>query len=148
MDESHFFQKKYLEKILDNCLDKTLGDVDSNNLFDKTKENKKITGIAGNIIEQSVLGYPADNRQEPDLNIDGVKTELKTTGIKYIKNNSEFVAKEPMSITAVSPKTIVKETFFESNFWHKLEHNLLYTTYMIFYQLLKLQNTYKRLLIL
>ena len=129
MDESHFFQKKYLEKILDNCLDKTLGDVDSNNLFDKTKENKKITGIAGNIIEQSVLGYPADNRQEPDLNIDGVKTELKTTGIKYIKNNSEFVAKEPMSITAVSPKTIVKETFFESNFWHKLEH-ILFVYYL------------------
>lgn len=36
-----------------------------------------------------------------------------------------YEAKEPMSITAVSPKTIVKEDFEDSNFWHKLEHLLL-----------------------
>lgn len=124
MTQTHFFHKDELIKILDNCLDKTLGEVDSNNVFDKTKEKPKITGIAGDVIEQSVLGYPADTRQEPDLDIDGVKTELKTTGIKYLNNKTKFTAKEPMSITAVSPNTIVNEKFLESNFWHKLEHML------------------------
>ena len=124
MSNSHFFHKDYLVRILDECLNKTLGEVDKNNVFDKAKGKPKITGIAGDVIEQSVLGYPADTRQEPDLDIDGIKTELKTTGIKYKNNRKEFVAKEPMSITAVSPDTIVNEKFSDSNFWHKIEHML------------------------
>ena len=129
MSNYHFFHKKDLERILDECLNKTLGEVDSNNIFDRTKIHPKITGIAGDVIEQSVLGYPPDTRQEPDLDVDGVKVELKTTGIKYKKNKTEFVAKEPMSITAVSPDVIVDETFDDSNFWHKLAH-LLFVYYL------------------
>lgn len=129
MSNYHFFHRRDLEKILDKCLNKTLGEVDSNNVFERTKVHPKITGIAGDVIEQSVLGYPPDTRQEPDLDVDGVKTELKTTGIKYIHGNSEFAAKEPMSITAVSPDTIVNETFDDSNFWHKLAH-LLFVYYL------------------
>ena len=129
MTNSHFFHKKDLIKILDSCIDKTLGEVDVNNVFNRTETKPKITGIAGDVIEQSVLGYPADNRQEPDLNIDGVKTELKTTGLKYKNNNTEYVAKEPMSITAVSPDKIIDETFYESNFWHKLSH-ILFVYYL------------------
>lgn len=122
MTEPHFFHKEELIRMLDECLDKTLGEVDSNNVFERTKTHPKITGIAGDVIEQSVLGYPADTRQEPDLNIDGVKTELKTTGMR--RKGNHYDAKEPMSITAVSPDTIVNETFPDSNFWHKLEHML------------------------
>lgn len=129
MTDCHFFHKEDLEKILDACLNKTLGEVDVNNVFERTIGRPKITGIAGDVIEQSVLGYPADTRQEPDLDVDGVKTELKTTGIKYKNNKKEFVAKEPMSITAVSPDTIITETFNESNFWHKLAH-LLFVYYL------------------
>lgn len=129
MSNYHFFNRKELEQILDECLNKTLGEVDKNNVFEITKTHPKYTGIAGHVIEQSVLGYPADTRQEPDLDVDGVKTELKTTGIKYIRNNTQFVAKEPMSITAVSPHTIVNETFDDSNFWHKLAH-LLFVYYL------------------
>jgi len=129
MSNYHFFHKKDLERMLDACLNKTLGEVDSNNVFDVTIKHPKYTGIAGHVIEQSVLGYPADTRQEPDLDVDGIKTELKTTGIKYKKNNTEFVAKEPMSITAVSPDVIVNETFDDSNFWHKLAH-LLFVYYL------------------
>jgi len=129
MSNSHFFHKKDVINMLDDCLNKTLGEIDSNNVFERTKKNPKITGIAGDVIEQSVFEYPADTRQEPDLNIDGVKTELKTTGLKYKNNGKEFVAKEPMSITAVSPDTIINETFEESNFWHKLEH-LLFVYYL------------------
>ena len=122
MTDSHFFHKDEITRILDDCLNKTLGEVDSNNVFDRTIKHPKITGIAGDVIEQSVLGYPPDIRQEPDLDIDGVKTELKTTGMR--RKGSRYDAKEPMSITAVSPDTIVNETFLDSNFWHKLEHML------------------------
>ena len=122
MTDSHFFHKDEITRILDGCLNKTLGEVDSNNVFDRTIKHPKITGIAGDVIEQSVLGYPPDIRQEPDLDIDGVKTELKTTGMR--RKGSRYDAKEPMSITAVSPDTIVNETFLDSNFWHKLEHML------------------------
>ena len=122
MTDSHFFHKDEIIRILEDCLNKTLGEVDSNNVFDRTIKHPKITGIAGDVIEQSVLGYPPDIRQEPDLDIDGVKTELKTTGMR--RKGSHYDAKEPMSITAVSPDTIVNETFFDSNFWHKLEHML------------------------
>ena len=155
-NKSHIFRKEQLNRIFNECLNKTLGEIDKNHVFDRTLTNPKITGIAGDVIEQSVLGYPADQRQEPDLLVDGIKVELKTTGIKENKTNKEkkipekdklysvnhldlfvaesepeygktvtYEAKEPMSITAVSPKTIVNEDFFDSNFWHKLEHLLL-----------------------
>ena len=122
----HEFTKLQLCKILDDILGKTLGEIDSRNVFSKTLTNPKVTGIAGDVIEQSVMGYPADNKQEPDLIIDGIKTELKTTGIRLSKKQSnKYEAKEPMSITAVSPQIIVDESFPTSNFWHKLEHLLL-----------------------
>lgn len=124
--KGHFFEKDKLVKILDNTLNKTLGEIDCNNVFDKTIDKPKITGIAGDVIEQSVLGLPADNKQRPDLDIEGVDTELKTTGIRLSKKRSNaYEAKEPMSITAVSPKKIINEIFESSNFWHKLEHMLL-----------------------
>lgn len=130
MQDSHFFHKEDLVNILDRCLNKTLGEVDKNHVFDKTKQHPKITGIAGDVVEQSILGYPADNKQEPDLNIDGIKTELKTTGIRYSKKEKKkYEAKEPMSITAVSPDKIVTEVFEDSKFWHKLEH-LLFVYYL------------------
>lgn len=124
--KGHFFRKQELERLLEDTLNKTLGQVDKNNVFDRTKTNPKITGIAGDVIEQSVLGFPADNKQRPDLDVEGIDIELKTTGIRLSKKNSkQYEAKEPMSITAVSPKKIVKEDFYDSNYWHKLENMLL-----------------------
>lgn len=120
------FKKEELIKIFDACVNRTLGEVDKNNVFAKTIARPKITGIAGDVIEQSVLGYSANSKQLPDLNVDGIKTELKTTGIKYSGNdNYAYEAKEPMSITAVSPNKITKEQFENSNFWHKLENMLI-----------------------
>lgn len=125
-DSNHVFTKEQLNTILNTAINQTLGAVDKNNVFDRTIGHDKITGIAGDVIEQSVLGYPADSYQKPDLIVDGVEVELKTTGIRKSKKNSnQYEAKEPMSITAVSPKSIVNENFETSNFWHKLEHLLL-----------------------
>lgn len=124
--EKHNFTKSELIAILDACIDRTLGEVDKNHVFDRTITMPKITGIAGDVIEQSVLGYPANPDKEPDLNVDGKTVELKTTGIKYSKNEGyDFEAKEPMSITAVSPEKIVNEQFYNSSFWHKLERLLI-----------------------
>ncbi len=74
-DESHTFTKEQLERIFNECKNKTLGEVDKNHVFNRTINNPKITGIAGDVIEQSVLGYPADQRQKPDLLVDGIKVE-------------------------------------------------------------------------
>lgn len=126
MAEMHVFKKSDIEKILNNCVGKTLGQVDVNHVFDRTKMNPKITGIVGNVVEQSIFGYPADQDQRADLLVDGVPTELKATGLRRSKSDSGmYEAKEPMSITAVSPETIVFEEFESSHFWEKLEHLLL-----------------------
>lgn len=114
-----------LEGKLVEATGKTLGEVDAAHVFDLTRTNPKVTGIAGDVVEQSVIGYPANSDQEPDLVIDGVETELKTTGLRRSKKGKGFEAKEPMSITAVSLDAIAGEDFYSSNFWHKLEHMLI-----------------------
>ncbi|WP_156576513.1 MutH/Sau3AI family endonuclease [Bacillus luti] len=129
----HKFTRKELDKIFQNAVGNTLGDCDVNNVFAKTIKSPKITGIAGDVVEQSILGYPPDTDKKPDLIVDGIETELKTTGIRRPKKNSRtkkmsntiYEAKEPMSITAVSPESITDEEFETSSFWHKLEHLLL-----------------------
>lgn len=126
----HRYTKQQVIDLLEACLEKTLGEIDKNHVFDRTKDNPKITGIAGDVIEQSVFGYPANSDSSPDLIIDNIPTELKTTGIKYsAKDKKVFEAKEPMSITGVSPNTIIDEEFDNSRFWHKLEH-LLFVYYL------------------
>ena len=125
-NSEHKYTKKEVESLLESCLNKTLGELDKNHVFNRTKTNPKITGIAGDVIEQSVFGYEANSDATPDLDIDGVLTELKTTGIRYSrKKPKEYEAKEPMSITAVSPNVIIDEEFQNSRFWHKLAHLLL-----------------------
>ncbi|MBS7311433.1 MAG: MutH/Sau3AI family endonuclease [Treponema sp.] len=125
-NSEHTYTKRQVEDLLEACLNKTLGEIDKNHVFDKTKTSPKITGIAGDVIEQSVFGYDANSDSSPDLNIDGILTELKTTGIRVSKKNpKEYEAKEPMSITGVSPNVIIDEEFEDSRFWHKLAHLLL-----------------------
>lgn len=126
MKQSNFFHKQDLITKLNNVVDKTLGEVDVNSIFDKTITKPKITGIAGDVIEQSVLGYPPDGEQRPDLDVDGTLTELKTTGIrkKKVDNKWQYEAKEPASVTAVSIGTIEDETFDTSAFWAKVANTL------------------------
>lgn len=123
----HVFSKKYLDSVFENAVGKTLGELDTNNIFARTAIHPKITGIAGDVFEQSILGYPADSYQSPDLIVDEKEVELKTTGLRKSKKKSlgKYEAKEPMSITAVSPERITNEVFESSNFWHKLERMLL-----------------------
>lgn len=126
---SYPISKTELENILNSVINKTLGEVDEKGVFNRAKKHPKITGIAGDVIEQSVLGYPANSNQAADLIVDGEEIELKTTGIRLSKKEKDkFEAKEPMTITAVSPETIVDQEFDTSHFWNKIE-KLLFVYY-------------------
>ncbi|MFT9013736.1 MAG: hypothetical protein ABF413_09085, partial [Liquorilactobacillus mali] len=77
------FEKEKLNRILKKTVDRTLGEIDKNRAFDKTKNHPKVTGIAGDVIEKSVLCYDSNSDQRPDIIVDGLETEVKTTGIRY-----------------------------------------------------------------
>lgn len=127
MDSSRIFTKEQVISLLNAAMGKTLLEADSRQLFVQYKNDKKVTGIAGHIVEQSILGCKQDNRQDVDIFIDGVGFEIKTTGMMVPKDKNSsyyFECKEPVSVTAVSINKIVNEEFESSNFWHKLEHIL------------------------
>ena len=77
------YTKEFVYNLLEGVKGKTLGEVDKSNQFARTQNSEKITGIAGDVIEQSVFGYERDSKQECDIEIDGVLTELKTTDNTY-----------------------------------------------------------------
>lgn len=127
IDKSRIFTKEQIDRLLTNAVGKTLLQVDRKGLFKHHQGRDKVKGIAGDIIEVSVLGCKKDSKQDPDILVDGILTELKTTGVvKPKRKESSFIfeCKEPVSITAVSIPVIVNEVFEESNFWHKLAHML------------------------
>lgn len=123
MSAPHHFTFNDLVRRLESCRNKLFRDVDSSNVFGRINISGKNKGVLGAVIEQSVLGFPADSEQRPDLEVDGTDVELKVTGL--VIDGGYYKAKEPMSICAVSPDSIVHETFSDSTFWHKAEHLLI-----------------------
>ena len=132
------YTKVFVHDLLESVKGKTLGEVDSSKQFDRTKKSEKITGIAGDVIEQSVFGYERDSKQECDIEIDGVLTELKTTGVRIPKSDLSKVkgkvgdaynvylgAKEGISITGVTFEPTIQTDFDTSHFWEKSEHLLI-----------------------
>ena len=75
MADNVFSVEKVLE-LLDFNVGKTLGEVNRNNVFYKIENNPNITGIIGDVIEQSVFGYSAYVKQEADFLIDDKSVEL------------------------------------------------------------------------
>lgn len=132
----HIYDKSDLIDRFEHILGLTLEEIDNKNFFDRIKEYSLQKGVAGSLIEQCVLGYEPDSKQEADLIVcDGdnkIRTELKTTGMVISEKPAEhFIAKEPMSITAVGIYDIAEQTFETSHFWEKLEHMLIvYYQYM------------------
>lgn len=126
-DPSRIFTRQQVYELLKESIGKTLLEVDKAKLFVHHEGREKMKGIAGDIVEISILGCKKDSKQEPDILVDGISTEIKTTGmIKPKKADSiyKYECKEPVSITAVSISKIVTEDFETSNFWHKLAHML------------------------
>lgn len=126
-DPNSVFTSTELWKKLDAVVGKTLEQVDSYNVFEKFSKNK---GIAGHVIEKSVLGYNLNNDPNPDIEIDGVAVEVKTTGMRKV--GKKFVAKEPVSITGVFIDYIINEEFERSHFWNKARQ-LLFVYYFYDY---------------
>ena len=132
MVSEHIYDKNDLIQRFDNILNKTLEEVDDRDMFNhvRDKDFKLQKGIAGAVIEQCVLGYEPDTKQEADLvvidNGKRVDIELKVTGMRISENGgSHYVAKEPMSITAVGIYDLAEQTFYDSHFWNKLENMLI-----------------------
>ncbi|WP_449135111.1 MutH/Sau3AI family endonuclease [Senegalimassilia anaerobia] len=121
---SHRYTAEDIRERFTAAIGKTAGELDTKGILSASTAHKN-KGRIGAVIEQSVLGYPADNRQEPDLIIDGTEWELKTTGLIAATRSDSWRAKEPVSITAVSPNRIVGEEFSTSTFWHKAERLLI-----------------------
>ena len=126
-EKTRVFTHEQVDHLLSAVIGQTLEAVDKAGLFRLHAGRDKVKGIAGDIIEISVLGCNKDSLQEPDILVDGELTEIKTTGmVKPKKSDSPYMfeCKEPVSVTAVSIDKIVHEQFETSNFWHKLAHLL------------------------
>lgn len=129
----HRYEKADLIKRLEVIREKTLGQIDNMGLFDRVQEFGLQKGIAGTVIEQCVLGYEPDTRQEADIVVvdAGIetKTEVKTTGMLWKERAGDepahFVAKEYLSVTAVGIPELPQQTFETSHFLEKVEHLLL-----------------------
>ena len=132
------YTKDFVYNLLESVKGKTLGEVDKSRQFARTQKSEKITGIAGDVVEQSVFGYSRDSRQECDIEIDGVHTELKTTGVRIPKGelkdvqgksgeayNMHLAAKEGISITGVTFEPDIQKDFQTSHFWEKSAHLLI-----------------------
>lgn len=126
----HIYEKTDLVKRFDNILGITLEEVDNKGFFERIQAYSLQKGVAGSLIEQCVLEYEPDSKQEADLIVndgdESLRTELKTTGMVISDTpRTHYVAKEPMSITAVGVYDIADQTFETSHFWEKLEHMLI-----------------------
>ncbi|WP_418518848.1 MutH/Sau3AI family endonuclease [Holdemanella porci] len=126
--------REELERQLDGAIGKTLGEIDSEHkkLFEAEKASTN-KGIAGDIIEISLLGFGKNSDQEPDMILDKVPTELKTTGIEIKKGRKKsdplrVVPKEPISVTSSGvtkekPFQLLEiQDFDKSHLWAKSEH--------------------------
>ena len=127
---NHIYDKDNLIRRLEAYLGKTFEEIDNKGMFKHVQDFNLQKGIAGSIVEQCIFEYPPDTKQEADLIIvdgtENVKTELKTTGMLIQeKPRRHYVAKEPMSITAVGVYDIAEQEFETSHFWQKLEHMLI-----------------------
>lgn len=136
--EDRKFTGEYIYNLLEGVKGKTLGEVDKSHQFSRTVSNPKITGIAGDVIEQSVFGYKRDSNQECDIEIDNILTELKTTGVRIPKGDLKKVkgktgaeynvylsAKEGISITGVTFEPTIQTDFDTSHFWEKSQRLLI-----------------------
>lgn len=114
---NHSFSEREIHSRFGAIVGHTVAEVDTAGVLTASSASRN-KGRIGAVIEQSVLGYPADSDRRPDIVIDGRPWEVKATGlVEGVRGG--WRAKEPMSVTAVAPEGIVAESFSTSAFWHK-----------------------------
>lgn len=114
---NHSFTERDIHSRFSAIVGHTVAEIDKTGVLATSKASRN-KGRIGAIIEQSVLGYPANSDRRPDILIDGQPWEVKATGLIETARGG-WRAKEPMSITAVASEGIVAESFSTSAFWHK-----------------------------
>lgn len=97
---------------------------DDEDYIDKYR-NKHRKGGLGDFIEK--VYFDIDNNSESRPDFYKAKLELKLTPFKKLKNG-KLSSKERLVISMINYNNIVKDDFYSSNLWHKIEHIL-----MIFY---------------
>lgn len=91
VSEDRKFTKEQVYTLLEGAKGKTLGEVDKSHQFARTLESKKITGIAGDVIEQSVFGYKKDSKQECDIEIDAFLRKLRPPEYVYPRETKRML---------------------------------------------------------
>lgn len=114
---NHSFTERDIIQRFNAIVGHTVAEIDTAGVLAASAASRN-KGRIGAVIEQSVLGYPADSDRRPDIVIDGRPWEVKATGLVEAARGG-WRAKEPMSITTVAPEGIVAESFTTSAFWHK-----------------------------
>ncbi|KAB7788815.1 Sau3AI family type II restriction endonuclease [Bifidobacterium cebidarum] len=96
--------------------------------LDKTGRAEALAnkGALGNIIEESVLGYPVNSDAEADIQIGNSRYELKVTPLKHVRKGKETSAKERLVIDIINYMKLVQEKDFESSqMWGKAKNIIL-----------------------
>lgn len=90
------------------------------------------TGVGGNkgslgqVIEESVLGYPINADPNPDIQVGDERYELKVTPLKHVRKGKETSAKERLVIDIIDFMRVAKERDFEASyFWDKARNILI-----------------------
>lgn len=77
---NHSFSEQDIRQRFGNIVGHTVAEVDAAGIL-TTSSASRNKGRIGAVIEQSVLGYPADSDRHPDIVIDGRPWEVKATGL-------------------------------------------------------------------
>lgn len=77
---NHSFTEQDIHNRFNAIVGHTVADVDKAGVLAASSASRN-KGRIGAVIEQSVLGYPADSDRRPDIVIDGQPWEVKATGL-------------------------------------------------------------------
>lgn len=77
---NHSFSEREIHSRFGAIVGHTVAEVDTVGVLAASKASRN-KGRIGAVIEQSVLGYPADSDRRPDIVIDGQPWEVKATGL-------------------------------------------------------------------
>lgn len=79
---NHSFSEREIHSRFGAIVGHTVAEVDTAGILAASSASRN-KGRIGAVIEQSVLGYPADSDRRPDIVIDGQPWEVKATGLQY-----------------------------------------------------------------
>lgn len=114
-----YINREELVKDAKKAIGRKISELDRYNRLNSSKGKGRI----GQIIQESVFEMKLDSEQDADFSI--IKTELKVTGYKWVKNNTLVSAKERLVLTMIDYFEDIKMEFKESNLYHKIENILL-----------------------